>query len=461
MAVTAARLGSAPLALDWATLASIPAGTGPYAHRYDPDEEAIDQAFAALKKRFESGEVGFFDAVVNPQISQAEAATRLAADILATGRVTDCLFLGIGGSALGPLSLLSALQERCTSGVRFHFVDNVDPVEWRSVLSKLNPDHTLVCLVTKSGTTFETLAQGMLALEWLGKPRWKTHVVAITDPLKGDLREFAAHEGIPTLHIAPSLGGRFSIFSPVGLFAAALSSLSVEHFLKGARAVHDHTVKTAPGKNPLFILGHELLRHAPKRTVHVCMPYSTRLKHVGAWFVQMWGESLGKQGKGFTPLAGVGATDQHSLLQLLRDGPDDKVTLFLTVDRVPDPVVIPTAPKGAGGSVYPAFQLLEGHSLEELLRVEYQATARVLTNQGRPNVSFHLETLDEAALGALYFSLSLLTAFTGTLWEVDPFDQPGVEEGKGYIRQSLLDGASSRSEPSTGHSAVERLRPNS
>ena len=444
MPVTASRLGSAPITIDWSQMMV----------KREPDAEALQLAWSKLKARFQSGEVGFYDCPVNLEFSQLNESQALAESILRKNIFSDCLFLGIGGSALGPMSLLSSLQDRCQSGIRFHFVENPDPLEWTSTIKKLKPSSTLVCSVTKSGTTFETMAQTLLALEWLGKERWKTQVVAITDPVKGDLRQFAQAEGIPTLSIAPSIGGRFSVFSPVGLFAAALAGLSPSSFLNGAKQVRDYVEKTPVEKNPLFILAHELLNQGSKRPVHVCMPYSTRLRLLGSWFVQLWGESLGKDGKGFTPLAAVGATDQHSILQLLRDGPDDKVTFFMTVDRVEDEVKIPRSPLTLDRKEYPAFKLLEGHSLHQLLAVEYQATSLVLTKQGRPHLSFKLDQLDERGLGAIYFAFCVLTSMTGTLWEVNPFDQPGVEEAKVYIRKSL----SHEEPPEEESNAYQRLR---
>jgi glucose-6-phosphate isomerase len=445
MAVTAAKLGSAPLTLDWTHLQG-----------GEPDLPRMEDAWQKLKGRFASGEIGFYDAPTSDELSQAEASGKLAEKILQSRQFESCLFLGIGGSALGPVSLLGALQEKCGSGIRFFFAENPDPTEWKSTLACLKPETTLVCIVTKSGTTFETLAQALIALDWLGKERWKSHVVAITDPIKGDLKAFATQEGIPTLHIAPSIGGRFSVFSPVGLFPAALAGLSVQDFLLGAKQARDQAEKAAVGKNPLFILGHELVRQAQRRKIHVCMPYSSRLRSMGGWFVQLWGESLGKDGKGFTPLGAVGATDQHSILQLLRDGPDDKITLFITLDHVADEVKIPKAPTQVNRQPFAAFKILEGHSLHELLTYEYRATSLVLTKQGRPNLTFQVERLDERSLGALYFAFSLLTAFTGTLWEINPFDQPGVEEGKVYIRQALS--AEKPDEEEDENSPVARLR---
>jgi glucose-6-phosphate isomerase len=457
MTVTASRLGSAPITIDWSNLARIAVPGAPATSR-GPDAREIQEAWSRLKARFDQGEVGFYEAPAKNELSQANESLALAESVLKRRQFTDCLFLGIGGSALGPISLLSALTDRCQSGVRMHFMENPDPTDWKGTIRCLNPETTLVVCVTKSGTTFETMAQFLLALEWLGPERAKTHVIAITDPAKGDLKSFAMQYDIPTLHIAPSMGGRFSVFTPVGLFPAALAGLKVQDFLLGARQVRDHLEKAPLEKNPLFILASELIRHSTRRTVHVCMPYSTRLRLLGSWFVQLWGESLGKDGKGFTPVAAVGATDQHSILQLLRDGPDDKVTFFMTVDKVDDEVRIPKATRGLETGRYPAFKLLQGHTLHELLATEYRATSLVLTKQAKPNLTLQLDRIDERSMGAIFFAFSVLTAVTGTLWGINPFDQPGVEEGKVYIRESLSRDAARPDPSDDDNSPVGRLR---
>ena len=462
MSITAARLGSSPLMLDWSNLqrpAKSLAASGGGA--------AFTDAWGKLKARFASGEVGFYDSVIDPKISDVDASEKLARELVAIGRFTDAVFLGIGGSSLGPISLLAALKHRA-KGLNLHFLENPDPIEWRYSLAKLDPAKTLVVCVAKSGTTFETLAQYLLALEWLGSTRWSTHSVAITDPAKGDLRKFATENAIPTLAIHPSIGGRFSIFSPVGTFPGFLAGLDMREFLKGATQVRDYFEKSGADaklaeKNAVFQISADLLGHYEKRPIHVIMPYASGLKQFGAWFVQLWAESLGKDSKGFTPLSALGAVDQHSILQLLRDGPDDKVTFFMTVDKVDDEVKIPHLNRLREkwtSATSPAFQILEGHTLHSLLRVEYQAIALTLSKRSRPNFTIHLEALDERNLGALYFTGCVMTAFIGTLWGVNPFDQPGVEEGKIYIRESLTRMASERLavDDTDANSPVARLR---
>jgi glucose-6-phosphate isomerase len=422
------------------------------------------EAWEHLRGLFSRDEVGFYYAATRDELSQLQASRKLAQEVLAGGKITDILFLGIGGSALGPICLLSALEHRRKTTVKFHFAENPDPIDWSLTLRTLRPESTLVCAVTKSGGTFETISQLLIALEWMGRERWSSNLIAITDPQKGDLRQFATDHALRTLEIAPSIGGRFSIFSPVGLFASELAGLDTEAFLKGASQVFDYCEKQPLEKNALVTFAQELIRHAHSHPVHVCMPYSTRLRLIGDWFVQLWGESLGKDGKGFTPIGAVGATDQHSILQLLRDGPDDKITWFVTVGEIED-VKIPKAPLSPTRGSYASFALLEGHSLQDLLMTEYRATSLVLMKQRRPQATFQIDQLDERSLGALLYAWSLLTAVTGALWGVNPFDQPGVEEGKIYTKEALaqirsdaLDARNAAEDD--GNSAVNRLRRN-
>ena len=422
MTVSAMKWGN--LTWDWSCLFRV--------KKTDPKH--YQETWELLKSRYEQ-EVGFFRAPGDPELSQVELSESLARTILQKQVVTDCLFIGIGGSLLGPKSLLAALEEKCNSPIRWHFLENPDPCLWKTTLQRLCPEQTLVCITTKSGTTYETLAETLLVLQWLGKNKWQDHLVFMTDPEEGELRQFARDQQIPTLSIAPSIGGRFSLFSPVGLFPAALAGLSPRAFLQGANLIGSLMENPHYEKNPLFSIGGSLLQQFPKRHIHVCMPYSSRLESFGKWFAQLWSESLGKQGLGFTPIAALGATDQHSLLQLLCDGPDDKVTFFLKVDQMEE-VVIPKLSE-VSSMRYPTFQMLGGLTLHELLKIEHQATSTVLSQKARPSLTITLDRLDESSLGSLYFAFCTLVSWIGTLWGVNPFDQPGVQAGKELIRKKL------------------------
>ncbi|RYZ64619.1 MAG: hypothetical protein EOP09_15655, partial [Proteobacteria bacterium] len=402
MSVTASRIGSSSLLIEWSGL--------PRPARSDSHQgkDKFKAPWESLKNRFANQEVAFYNAPIDEKVSCLSATIELASQVRKSGKFKTALFLGIGGSSLGPMSLLSALKHKANSGIDCLFMENPDPEDWVYTLKKFDPATTLIVPIAKSGTTFETLAQFLLALEWLGEARWKEHVIAITDPVKGDLRKFANEAGIRTLPIFPGVGGRFSLFTPVGLFPAAIAGLDPEALMNGAKKCRDYCEKTPIEKNPLFLIGADLLAQFKERPIHVAMPYSTELKLFGSWFVQLWAESLGKDGKGFTPLAALGAVDQHSLLQLLRDGPDDKVVFFLRVTDTENKVTIPSLKKLATGSLasisLPAFDILSGTSLHDLLTIEYQAIAKVLTNRARPHFLFQLDKLNEESLGTLTFA---------------------------------------------------------
>jgi glucose-6-phosphate isomerase len=455
MSVTATRLGKTGIVFDWSALPRLSKN----------ETQKYEATWETLSARFKSNEVAFYNAPIENEVSQLEESLTLAEKIISSGKFKDVLCLGIGGSSLGPISLLSALKHKVSSGLRIQFIENPDPEDWQHQLAKLDPATTLILPIAKSGTTFETLAQLLLSLEWLGEARWKSQVVAITDPKKGDLRKFADQLGCPTLPIHPGVGGRFSLFTPVGLFVGALAGYDMRAFVEGSKKVRELCEKSAEKKelqkNPLFLLGPELIALYPQKKIHTILPYSTELKSLGAWFVQLWAESLGKGGKGFTPLSALGAVDQHSILQLMRDGPDDKITFFFQISETEKDVKIPTLRKMATGSMstldLPAFQILGNTTLHQLLRIEKEAISKVLTNQGRAHLTIQLDALNEENLGALYFSLCVLTAFTGTFWGMDPFDQPGVEEGKVYIRDSLLN-QDSIQKTDDRESAYDRLR---
>jgi len=409
----------------------------------------LEQSVNNLTSRFDSHEVAFFHAVCSStkgkELSNQEACIslvkNLGLDQKSQSKFSDVLFLGIGGSSLGPISAIHALKHKAENKPRVHFLENPDPYEWTALIRQLNRESTLVVAIAKSGTTFETLALYKLALDWLGPKRMRTHSVAITDPNKGDLRAFADQLKIPSLPIHPGIGGRFSIFSPVGLFPMRCAGLDTDLFLKGAAAVRQYCISENGQTNILHRLAIELVRSMQSHPNHVFMPYSSPLKLFSSWFVQMWGESLGKNNMGFTPLAALGAVDQHSLLQLLKEGPNDKITWFTSVQQVHERVVIPRILETDDLEAFKRLSLL---TLDQLNRIELEATKKTLASSQRPFIEFALKDLSEEPLGAYYFALSYLTAITGTLMGVNPFDQPGVEEGKIYIRESLVQASVSK-----------------
>lgn len=351
----------------------------------------------------------------------------------ANGWVEDLVVLGIGGSALGAQAVGTALGN---GPVRLHFVDNVEPEPIIGLLRTLDPHKTLVNVISKSGSTAETMAAFLVFRQWLelGVTDWKKHVVVTTDPAKGILRPYAEAEGLTAFEVPPSVGGRFSVTCPVGTLPLAFAEVDLESLLAGARKSNEQArgalEQNLPAQTALF---HHLFSQRGKNIV-VLMPYSTRLRFLPDWFVQLHDESLGKmrdrQGNevrtGTTAVRAIGTTDQHAQVQLFREGPQDKIINFVRILNPSEDLQIP-AVRGLEGLEY-----LFGKSFFELLDAEAKATAHALAKAGQPNYTLTLEKLDAYHLGWLLQHLMWQTAFLGELWNINAFDQPGVELGKEY-----------------------------
>jgi len=406
--------------------------------------ERFREAFQEVEERRQSGEMGFF---ALPYALEAARTVQELADGFAQW-FENLVVLGIGGSALGTTTLRDALlgpswneldEETRDHYPRLFVLDNVDPRTVSHLLGRLDLRRTLFNVVSKSGSTAETMAQYMVVegrlRESLGEEPTRGHFLFTTDPSAGVLRRIAEADGIPALEVPPNVGGRFSVLSSVGLLPAAVVGIDIFQVLDGARDMAERCRNPVLKENPAGILA-SLLHHADLdqgAPIHVLMAYSDRLRSFAAWFQQLWAESLGKArdregrevNRGPTPLPALGATDQHSLLQLLMEGPRDKVVVFVGVGGAMDPVEIPPVRPDL-----PALSYLGGHTLAGLLRTEMDASREALRREGRPNLLVEVPDLTPRALGELFMLFEIATVFAGALYGIDPLNQPGVELGK-------------------------------
>jgi glucose-6-phosphate isomerase len=365
-------------------------------------------------------------------------------------RCDNFVVVGIGGSALGNIALHSALNHPEYNhlvrpprrGPRLFVADNIDPDRIAGLLDAANLDNTVFNVITKSGGTAETMSEFLVfrdaLIKKLGPERHTEHIVITTDPQKGELREIVKHFGYASLPIPSDVGGRFSVLSAVGLLSAAVTGIDIHKLLRGAAEVDAVCKKSKKlWENPALTGAalHYLMDKAKGKNIQVMMPYSHALRDVADWFRQLWAESLGKEvdraGKtvhsGQTPEAAVGVTDQHSVMQLYIEGPFDKVVTFLTVEEFTATVPIPSAfPQ------FPAVNYLGGHTLNKLIVAEQRATELALTQNGKPNCAIRMKRVDEETVGALLHLLEMQTAYAGELYNVNAFNQPGVELGKDY-----------------------------
>ena len=415
----------------------------------DLSQAAADNALGKFWQRVSSGEIGF------PRLPEDRTTLRAISEFAADtrGQIDDVVVVGIGGSALGAYALdvamrgphpfQTAMPGQKNGGARpprprLVVLDNVDPGVVAAAMERLDPKRTLVCVIAKSGSTAETMATFLIVREWMraavGK-RARAQIVAVTDPKQGDLLQIAREEQYPTFFVPPNVGGRFSVFSPVGLLPAALIGLDLKKLTRGVADATAVAWRPKLADNPAMqsAMVHHALDTRRGKSIEVVFPYSSYLWGAAFWYRQLWAESLGKRVNragelveaGQTPVAALGVTDQHSQLQLYAEGPPDKMVTFWEVEK---PRVELKIPKDLGQ--YESTRYLGGKSLGTLLRAELVATEAALTRAQRPNCRWTLPRVDEYTLGAFFQLLEFQTAFAGELYGVDAFDQPGVELGK-------------------------------
>ena len=363
-------------------------------------------------------------------------------------RFENILVLGIGGSALGGVAVTEALlkpywnlltDEQREGLPRIFFLDNIDPDSISGLLDILDLKKTLVNVITKSGSTAETMSQFMIVKDRLEKELGDTYrynFVATTDKKTGVLRQIAEQEGYKTFVVPDDVGGRFSVFSAVGLLPLALVGIDIDAIVNGVKDM-DLALKNTDIRENIAAqnaLIHYLMDTKKGKNLSVMMPYSSRLKYVSDWYVQLWAESLGKNKDkngadvniGPTPIKALGATDQHSQIQLYNEGPNNKVINFIRVEEFDTTLEIPRIFE------YTGIGYLGGKTINQLINAEADSTRVALSDYCRPTVTITLPKVDGYNVGQLLYMLEVQTAIAGELYNINTFNQPGVEQAKNY-----------------------------
>jgi glucose-6-phosphate isomerase len=372
-----------------------------------------------------------------------DTARRIAAN------ATDVVILGTGGSSLGGQTLAQLAGHGAPGWIalrgeaRLHFMDNLDPDSFAALLARLPLTTTRFIAISKSGGTAETLMQlsaALAALEQAGlKPRIPDMVLGLSEPdrdgARNGLRALLGARGAPVLDHDPKVGGRFSVLTNVGLLPAAIAGLDPAAVRAGAATALAPVLEGRPPAEVPSAIGAALsvaLAATRDKPIAVVMAYADRLARFSDWYVQLWAESLGKDGQGTTPVAALGPVDQHSQLQLFIAGPRDKLFTIISVDS-----------KGRGPRIAAGLAKLcgepdfAGKTIGDLVAAQARATSETLAKNGCPVRTMHLERLDEESLGELLMHFMLETIIAAHLIGVDPFDQPAVEEGKILAKRYL------------------------
>lgn len=326
----------------------------------------------------------------------------------------DVVVIGIGGSSLGVSAIMESIlgvHHNNKSGKRLFVLDNLDLT--KEVEELLDLDKTLFVIISKSGNTLETIEQ----FKYFEKKVPKGNFIFITNSKVGFLREYGRKYKIPMLDIPENVGGRFSVLSAVGLFPAALMGVQIEEMLAGAEEMADLFKSEEFDLNPAFQLAtvQYILDWEFGISINVLMPYSSRLQFFAKWYSQLLAESIGKNGKGITPVCALGVSDQHSQIQLYNEGPRDKLVIFMEVEK-----------SNSEGSV---------DEFEKLMKIEKDATEFALTEYKKPNITIKIPKLDERNLGKLFMLFETSIAFLGEYYRINAFDQPGVELAKKIINE--------------------------
>jgi len=418
--------------------------------------ELAEQAEHAVNRiNDHRGETPYRDAPHDPAISKINEVKTLVDACRQSMDIQDVVLLGIGGSALTARALMTALASPFWNALsaearrgrpRLWVIDNIDPAEveatWGQIRDRL--DHTLFLVISKSGATPEPLAQALAISAWAGAA-WKDHTLVVTQPGPRPLRNLAGAWGIPPERILdahPQVGGRFSGLTAVGLLPAALIGCPIDRILEGARTMDRRCTPADLQTNPAAqAAAVQVGLYRKGKRISVMMPYAAALRDVADWFRQLWAESLGKvddRGEfvGPTPIKALGVTDQHSQVQLYREGPADKVFTVLSVEAFDGhTAAVPETPDGLDPDTKGAIAYLTGHSLADLLDAERRATVWAMAGlSGRPTVEIALPTVSPHTVGQLLYMLMVQTSIAGEMLGVNPYNQPGVEAGKEATR---------------------------
>jgi glucose-6-phosphate isomerase len=415
-------------------------GTG--AREWSDILPALARAKESVLRQSAEGEQGFL------KLPNDAKVVRLCESLARETRknFSDLIVLGIGGSDLGARAIHEALGGARKKGVRLHFAgSSTDPNQLLGILETVDFKKTAVNVVSKSGGTIETISAFLILRDRLKRSvgkRFAEHVIATTDPREGVLRELAEKEGYASIPIPANVGGRFSVLSGCGLYPAAVMGVDLQKMLGGAKQIaRDFKMESASRNAACRYAGlHVIGMRKRNQRIHVIMPYHSKMREFARWVRQLVAESLGKETdhkgrivhEGVTPVAAIGPEDQHSQLQLYGDGPFDKLVTFIGVERFRRDLQIPSAP-----GLPETMAMLSGCRLSQLIEIERRATAESLRRTGRPNGTFLVHELDEAALGGLFMSFEISVAIMAEVLGVNAYDQPGVELSKRIMRDAL------------------------
>ena len=351
---------------------------------------------------------------------------------------THIVVVGIGGSSLGARAIYEFLLPSNSYDKDLLFLETVDPLEIKHSLRSTNLDDTQFVIISKSGNTIETISlfKYLNSLVTIDNSN-----CTIISEAKSKLTKFANDNNIKTFDLAENIGGRFSVFSVVGMVPLAMVGVDIDNLLNGCKRVSDSFFKQTEYYKPIIRKARFLVENKGRFNINAIFSYSSSLESFNKWYVQLWAESLGKINindtrQALTPIALIGPVDQHSFLQLIIDGVRDKTVTFIKIDNLKDDTIVPRSANSKFNDL--DFEYIEGLSFNELLNKQADATIKSVEEQKDiPCDVVTISTVDEYNIAKLMFSYQLMVSVIGQFLQINTYDQPGVEHGKTILKESL------------------------
>ncbi len=403
---------------------------------YELHEDDINSLYELIFQESASGDVGYYDLPDNNLSSHIKEYWQN----IEIKNIKNIAILGIGGSSLGTKAIDELLRNgKNRNEINVIYFENVDPNDIVENFKNLSFEETLFIVISKSGGTIETTSHLKFILHTfdisLDSEEFRNHFVFITDE-NSPLDKFGTDFGVKRFYIPKNVGGRFSVFSPVGLLPLHILGYDIDKLLSSAKSLKDSFFQKE--EDTLCEKAYFYASNYESTPINVLFSYSSSFKYFNDWYVQLWGESLGKINidgtkVGLTPVGIIGSIDQHSFLQLIIEGPMDKsVTMIKVKDfendiKIPD-ISLPYLEK---------TNFINNHSFSELINAQCDATVESIIEQKIPVDIVEIERLDESNIGYMIFYYELLTSLTGKLLKVNTYDQPGVELGKVILKKKF------------------------
>ncbi|WP_200763951.1 glucose-6-phosphate isomerase [Nitrosophilus alvini] len=409
------------------------------------DNEAllkIEEAYDRMLTEMNTSLSGYYDLPVNQDDVIANIYRFIAENELLSGHlIKDLVIVGIGGSSLGTRAIDTLLQfSRHRNIINIHFLENLDPLYLVNSVKRIDLSRAFVIIVSKSGTTIETISIAKYMLSLMQENEEVVDInrrIAVITEIESPLDKLAGERGWERFYIPKNVGGRFSVLSPVGLLPLAMLGYDIEALLDGAAKMRDEFLKTGI-ELLLFKKAYFYYKNRLSHNINILFSYSSLFEAFNKWYVQLWGESLGKKDSdgnrvGLTPIGLIGSVDQHSFLQLILEGPKDKTVTFLKLKNFELPVTIPqmTLPH------LEATDFVNGRRFQTIINTQCDATIESVIESDVPVDLLEINELSEQSIGYLIYYFELLTSAVGALLDIDTYNQPGVEIGKRKLYEKL------------------------